>query len=305
MGSLPPVIDPKLPEKFPAARSVQFTVKAKTASEHYDWMYSITDTPGFAEYFGLIGPMPALGAPALVDGRNVVDADFPASDAPHAPPWDGPRKLDFWDKVEYDYSTDLKVGATVTGGTGPHVRDETSGQIFVSAPPDRPLPYVTWFEANLLAFPFFDDLTAPGGYWTQPYIADNGSTYTYADNTPIVGSPVIGVARYQEYDTAESYKMVAGSFTGLILAASGLSNDPRTIAPFLVSGFGFDVVPPGETYALHVGWNNGNFNDVGIVAQEVGSVAYLSGIAGGEIEDFFSNLAQYQINSPRFGVMSF
>lgn len=301
MGSLPPVVDPKLPEKFPAARSVQFTVKSKNADEHYDWMYSQMDPPGGAEIFGMIGPMPALGAPVLVDGRNVVDYDAPAIDVVYAPPWDGPRKLDFWDKVDYDYSTDLKVGATVTGGTGPHVRDETSGQIFVSAPPDRPLPYVTWFELTLVAFPSFEDVTAPGGYWTQPWIADNGSGFTYPDNTPIYGSPIVGVVRYQEYDTADSYKMVAGEFAGLLVSVDVNNQVPTNT---VVSGFGFDVVPPGETFALHVGWGNSNINDMAVWAQQIGSIAYFgSGVP--EAADWVEALAQYQVNAPKFGVMSF
>ena len=154
--------------------------------------------------------------------------------------------------------------------------------------------------------PPFDDVTGPGGYWTYDYLLEYGSQlegFVYADNTPIVGNPTVGVVRYSEYDTAANYKMIAGDFAEGESLLNADVGDPRAKVARAVSGFGFDVVPPGETYALHVGWANGSINDFGVVAQEVGSVAYLSGY--GPASTFFNNLAQYQINAPRFGVTTF
>lgn len=179
MGALPPSIPPESIAGFPVARMIQV------------FRGNVLDRPG-----------------------NYATVTSAVSD-----PWyTRLTRVSLFDSVEYDYETTFGRN-TVTGGSGLYVNGRDPSYIYVSAPPDRALPFVAW--TSLLVVPF---------------VTANCTTR-------------IGIVRHGPMSETSDYKLIAECFDQQSYAAG----DYHTL-----SAFGFDVCPPNATLAVSVGADAGS-----------------------------------------------
>lgn len=181
MGFLPPNVANEDPQRFPAARLVELRREA-------------------TEYTG-VGPADGYSA-ALPNATT---------------PWfTGASLLGHYTTVVYDYASSVsRVGQSA--GSGPHIRGGPSeGLIFVTAPLDRPLPYVAWANTMFRA-----------------------NTATTPPNTLRAR---LGLVRSNPASESVEYRVLDEDFT---ITSNTLNGELIT-----ASCFGFDVVPPGQTYKV-------------------------------------------------------
>jgi hypothetical protein len=290
MGTLPPAISGFSPEKLPFGRMVQLSISAPTIG-------GITNEGTDYTGSGIYGPCPIGSIPLLIDtfipgtgenqgyaGSSGTEANQPWQFHPQDPdvqpymvdpntaPWNGTRRIQFWDTVQYDYTTNNSL--TSLSGTGPRLLNDLSdGQIVITAPEDRPVPYVAWLNLSV------------GVYWDE-YPSDEESGFGfYTNETPSFHNmcgPTIGLVRHTNPGDSVQYRLLAceevnNMFIGDLLTSEvfKLGGDAfashydvafqnwhlHTYGKKFVSMFAFDVVPPNESYVIYAGWQHPAKND--------------------------------------------
>lgn len=135
------------------------------------------------------------------------------------PAWYTTPMANIWDTVDNDYPVSFARGNSLSG-SGPYMKgDPVTGVVTLTAPPDRSLPFYAW-----MSFLVYNDAAA-GNYCAR-----------------------FGMIHYNVADITVDYQVVANAeFNGALLAG-GFNTK---------SASGMGVVPPGRTFNLHVGWDNG------------------------------------------------
>jgi hypothetical protein len=333
MGTLPPAISGFSPDKLPFGRMMQLSITAPTIG---GWDFEFENL----EDQGIYGPCPIGSLPVLIDtylnGGDLYTRDnaqygvsepwqFHTQDVPLQPylvdpptaPWDSTRRIQYWNKVQYDYTTNNSL--TGLSGTGPRLVGDTSdGQIIITAPEDRPVPYVAWLNLSLNV------------YW-DGFGVDGHFTGGLNALSNVIG-PTVGIVRHTAPADNLNYRLVAceeitNFYIGDLLTVDFYKDIDGTHDSFMtqtsegirgvhghgkrfVSLFGFDVVPPNESYIIYAGWQHSTINDWII------STVTRDQILGWRGNGFWNitgeapttyNLDGTQWDSPmnRFGVMTF
>ena len=184
MGTLPPNVAPDDPSKFPAARFIQ------------------------------LRRLNAFPANPFFGGLNAY-GPFPV--ATTTPPFQ--PVFNYWDEVVYDYEGSVARKGGISG-SGPYLKGAPStGIIYVTAPYNRPLPYIAQFSAIL------------------------------GSSSAVVAS-AIAILRHNPSSTSTDYKVLCNSVW--------VSNGGNTGTYQTRHGQGMDVVPPGQTYAVHFSGTTGS-----------------------------------------------
>lgn len=291
MGTLPPAISGFSPDKLPFGRMVQLSITSPTIGGAFNEGEDYTGS-------GIYGPCPIGSLPMFIDtfvqvsdeyagdndgyaGSTFTETNQPWQFHPQSPvfqpylvdpntsPWDSTRRIQYWNKVEYDYSTNNST--TGLSGTGPRLMNNTSdGQIIVTAPEDRPVPYVAWLNLSLNVFWNGADVYGLQGYFTGGL-----------DALSNIAGPSVGIVRHSHPADNVNYRLVAceevtNFYIGDLLTTDfyrtvdedhenhynlAIGSNVHTYNKKFVSLFGFDVVPPGESYIVHAGWQHPTQND--------------------------------------------
>lgn len=268
MGTLPPALFNSGIERLPFPRITELTIKSPVVAGNDLIISENQIASGQTTY----GPCPLSGLPVFADDDKIPDPLWGEvwdmdntlfSEIVRTPPWDGPRRITYWDEVTYDYSR--SVDGNSLAGSGPSVNLQT-GSIIVSAPENRPLPYVTWLGLRATPVVTYEiveqSISEEGfGFWTEE--STSGGNYLLNNFNGVD----VGIVRHEIQSDLANYKLVAVeenalSFNGL---SEGIANTP------LGSGtscfiWGFDVVPPNKTFHIYAGWASGNINDWAIQA---------------------------------------
>ena len=306
MGTLPPAISGFSPDKLPFGRMVQLSITSPTIGGAFNEGEDYTG-------YGIYGPCPIGSLPMFIDtfvqvsdeyagdndgyaGSTFTETNQPWQFHPQSPavqpylinpntaPWDGTRRIQYWDQVQYDYTTNNSL--TGLSGTGPRLVGDTSeGQIIITAPEDRPVPYVTWLNLSV-------GINWGGGYPEEP---EPGFCFGYYTNeSPALmnmAGPSVGIVRHSAPADNVNYRLLAcEEVTSFFAAESLMAEEFRTNYGLLateaqlsaleshyyfafqnwnmhtygkkfVSLFAFDVVPPNESYIVHAGWQHPTKND--------------------------------------------
>lgn len=136
-----------------------------------------------------------------------------------SPRFTGSSKLTVWNNAIFDfYGNRPRAEQFVTAV--PHLRGlPSSGSIFLSAPYDRPVPFVAWVSVFLRP--------TPG-----------------ALGSPAYRDWILGIVRHSPGRPSVNYRVVGEDHQRV------LANQEELYHP---KAFGFDVVPPGQTWEITSG----------------------------------------------------
>ena len=274
MGTLPPALFNAGMESLPFARMVELTIDGRTvggstALQLIEGQY-VFNRPDY-------GPCPLFGLPMFADDGKFPDETWgtvwnadstfanPQTGWLRAAPWDGPRRIKFWDTVSYDYTR--TVDGNSLAGSGPAVKPSISeGIITITAPENRPLPYVTWL--TLRAAPVitleedavFGGFSPDKGYFTEYALQSASSDFVYY-NSPGVS---MGIVRHEFQSDLANYKLVAVQENAINFLNANIP-EPIILNEYGSDGtasiWGFDVVPPNTTFQVYAGWSCLSRND--------------------------------------------
>jgi hypothetical protein len=323
MGTLPPALFNAGMESLPFARMVELTIDGRTVGgggelELIEDQY-VLNRPDY-------GPCPMFGLPMFADDGKFPDETWGtvwnASSVTGAPPqlflraapWDGPRRIKFWDTVSYDYTR--TIDGNSLAGSGPAVKPSISeGIITITAPEDRPLPYVTWLTLRAAPVLISGGENPTKGYFTE-YVHQGLSNYEdefFSANLPGVN---IGIVRHEFQSDLANYKLVAveeNAINFLNAFIPELGTPKQISSSGTASIWGFDVVPPNTTFQVYAGWSCLTRNDWAI--QNLSSTMFFTryGYDFGSnsvwtetpptVDDDLGTRTYFPIN--RFGVMTF
>lgn len=197
MGSLPPNVVPDSPRDAPAPRMVELYCTTRGVGTYWP-----------ADFGGTGAPLAGTTYSYRYDTNAITT---------------------LWDAVRYDYEGSVARSNSLSG-SGPYLKGSPStGLIYLTAPYDRPLPYIATFNCS---------------------IYHGGGTSATAET----GGIAIGRAK-GGYPTV-SHRTLAGQ---LLTSGRLYYTDPTsTTWDRPIALVGMDIVPPGQTYVVYIGWFSSN-----------------------------------------------